>query len=369
MKKKICWVTASYFLDVDLPVVPKLMNKFIIDWYIITTSSQIKSDREYIQSKTSKPYNLIISNNKFYSFALYLFYKDFIKQIKSKRYDWYYFDISDYFFLFPLIKYYIGNRNVTIATHNVSTPKGARLPLLAKLSMYYIRNRFKYFQVFSRNQEQKLKNKIKNINVFYCPLMLKDYGPAKERTRDGITRFLFFGNIIPYKRLDLLLKACNVLGDKGVRNFRIDIAGYCKSNTWEKFYLPMIKYPELINLDIRRIPNDIVCDYFGNNDYFVMPYQDIAQSGAMTVALNYNLPIIASDLDTFKEYISHKLNSYIFESGNVNALVAAMEWAMKNTQYEYNLLKINLEKMVKETLSEQIILNKYEQYFIFCLNA
>lgn len=36
--KKICWITATYFLDVDLPVVPPLMRWFDIDWTIITLS-------------------------------------------------------------------------------------------------------------------------------------------------------------------------------------------------------------------------------------------------------------------------------------------------------------------------------------------
>lgn len=49
-----------------------------------------------------------------------------------------------------------------------------------------------------------------------------------------------------------------------------------------------------------------------------MPYQDIAQSGAMTVALFYNIPILASELDTFKEFMTGENDGYFFQ------------WAVRN---------------------------------------
>ena len=51
MKKKICWSTATYFLDVDLPIVPKLMNHFSIEWKIITSDKLKESDKKYILSQ------------------------------------------------------------------------------------------------------------------------------------------------------------------------------------------------------------------------------------------------------------------------------------------------------------------------------
>ena len=366
---RICWVTATYFLDVDLPVVPKLMEHFKIDWHVITTPKLAESDSEYIRSKTDKPFSIHISEGKFYSHRLYGFYRDFIKNISSKDYDWYYFDISDYFFLFPLIKKYLGTEQVTIATHNVSIPKGARLPLFAKYSMRYILKNFSHFQVFSKNQQSVIRDKTRDADVFLCPLMLKDYGEVKRVESDGITRFLFFGNIIPYKRLDLLLEAVNILSEKGIKNFHVDVAGYCRPEVWGKQYEPLIKHPELVGTDIRRIPNELVGEYFGKNDYFVMPYQDIAQSGAMTVALNYNMPIIASDLETFREFITHGQDSYLFAPGDAKALAYAMEWAINNSEAEYCRLKKNLRDMVNDVLSEERILNNYKQYFHRCLNA
>lgn len=363
MSNRICWITATYFLDVDLPIVPKLMDTYSIDWKIVTSTKQTESDRKYINSQTNRQFELLVCDNKFYSFKLYSFYKKLILDIKEHNYAWIYFDISDYFFLFPLVKKYLGNHNVTVATHNVSIPKGARLPFLAKLSMSYINRNFKYFQVFSKNQQKVLEQRTGNVDIFYCPLMLKDYGNKNGFEKSGDVRFLFFGNIIPYKRLDLLLRAVNVLKVRGISNFKVNICGNCRKEVWEQKYQPLIKYKDIINCDIRRIPNELVSSYFNSNDYFVMPYQDIAQSGAMTVALNYNMPIIASDLDTFNEFITHKYNGFLFEPGNHVALADAMEWAIKNSDKDYNELKVNLQQMVDDTLSESKIVSKYLDYF------
>jgi len=369
--KRICWITASYFLDVDLPIVPKLMNDFNIDWKIISSKKLLESDRQYILSQTDKPFELIISEGRFYSYSHYQFYKSLIISIKRLNYDWIYFDISDYFFLFPLIKHYLGNKNVTVATHNVSIPKGARYHILAKLSMGYITRNFKHFQVFSKNQRDILRKKTRAVNphIFYCPLMLKDYGKRNDRQESDQTRFLFFGNIIQYKRVDLLIDAVNLLVEDGITNFKVDICGYCRPDVWKLKYLSLIKYPDIVNCDIRRIPNELVATYFNNNDYFVMPYQDIAQSGAMTVALNYCLPIIASDLDTFREFITHEENGYLFTPGSAAELAEVMKRAINNSNNDYQMLKDNLQQMIDENLSENIIVKKYTDYIKQCLNA
>lgn len=73
MKKKICWITATYFLDVDLPIVPKLMNHFSIEWKIITSDKLKESDKKYILSQTDKPFELIISRGRFFLMIITVF--------------------------------------------------------------------------------------------------------------------------------------------------------------------------------------------------------------------------------------------------------------------------------------------------------
>lgn len=361
-KKRICWVTATYFLDVDLPIVPRLTEYFDIDWYVVSTSKAAESDAAYIRTQASDcKFSILSDDTPFYSKAHYNFCKNLILKLKNGIYDWYYFDISDFLYLFPLIHKHLPADRITIATHNVSVPKGARLAPLAKISMRYILLHFRNFQVFSKNQLEVLKSKNAKADVFYCPLMLKDYGGRGNHVESDVTRFLFFGNIIRYKRLDVLLEAVRILEERGVKNFKVDVCGYCRPSDWDSVYAPMIK-SDKINTDIRRIPNELVPQLFANADYFVMPYQDIAQSGAMTVAFNYNIPIIASRLDTFREFLSDNEDGFFFNPGDADSLADILVKAIQLTKSEYNRLRTNQQSMIDRLLSTKAITQRYKEY-------
>ncbi len=160
----------------------------------------------------------------------------------------------------------------------------------------------------------------------------------------------------------MLLEAVKILIARGRRDFRIYICGYCDKSVWQKEYLPAITDTSLFELDIRRIPNDKVAEYFNTCHYFLMPYQDIAQSGAMTVALNYNMPVIASDLPTFHEFLTPDHDAYFFTPGNATALADTMQRCLDNTPEEYARLKANLNATVNSRLAPDAIINNYKEF-------
>ncbi|MDE6273345.1 MAG: glycosyltransferase [Muribaculaceae bacterium] len=365
-RKRIFWLTAGYFLDVDLPVVPALMSDFDIDWVLLTTERNFEDDARYVKSQTQRPIKMICDQGRFFSPSHYKVMKNLILDLVKKDYDLYYFDISDLLFIFPLIKKNLPIEKVVIATHNVVVPKGARYALLARLSMKYILRHFRNFQTFSLGQLEALKVVNPNANVLYAPLMLKDYGgkdllPAKIREDEPI-KFLFFGNIVRYKRLDVLLKAVEILASRGIRNFKVYICGYCPEKEWTGIYRPLISDDSLFHLDIRRIPTDKVGEYFRECQYFLMPYQDIAQSGAMTVALNYSMPIIASNLPTFHEFLTGDGDAYFFKAADAEALADCMQQAIGNSEEQYLEMRSAVAAIVEKKLSKDVILGKYKEY-------
>ena len=183
--------------------------------------------------------------------------------------------------------------------------------------------------------------------------MLKDDGmPNKTKTEDGKIRFLFFGNVVKYKRLDLLIEATNILAKRNISNFQVTIAG--KAKNWNDYQV-LIEHPELITTRIERIPNEDVADLFAENNYFVMPYQDIAQSGAITVAFNYNIPTIVSDIPQFKEFVEDGVTSLSFKSEDAISLADTMQYAIEHHTEIYNSLRENQKKLVEEKFSETSI--------------
>jgi len=207
-----------------------------------------------------------------------------------------------------------------------------------------------------------LRSLKKDANILYAPLCLKDYGNPIVKKPEAPITFLFFGNIVDYKRVDLLLQATRIMNDKGIKGFKVQISGYCRPEIWKEKYEPMLKGLDNVATDIRRIPNEDIPNLFENSHYFVMPYQDIAQSGAMTVALRYNIPIIASELDTFKEFMDGKEDGYFFESGSPERLAEAMTKAIQEHGIRYQSMRENQANKVKEKLSHVAIIARYKEY-------
>lgn len=362
MKKKVCWITSSFLLDVDIPIVPQLQKEYDIDWIILTTWGNHDGDKNLIETTGCRHYELVVNQRLFISPRKILFYKHLIQKIKSKDYGLYYFDFLGMPYFMPLVQCMLPKGKIIIAAHNVKTPKGARYYWLAKPYMDYIVRTFHNFQVFSLNQLELLRTLKKDANILYAPLCLKDYGePTIQKTQEPIT-FLFFGNIVEYKRVDLLLQAMHILKEKGVTDFKVKISGYCRPEKWDGSYSELCKGLDNVELDIRRIPNEEIPDLFESSHFFVMPYQDIAQSGAMTVALRYNIPIIASELDTFKEFMDGKDDGYFFEPGNAESLAETMSKAMEEYKDRYEMMRKNQTETVKEKLSQDVILAQYKEY-------
>ena len=222
-KSKICWITATYFLDVDVPIVPKLMEHYDIQWIVLSSSSNYESDKKVIEFLGVKNVRMEIIQHNFLSPKSFMLYKKILQEISLTNYALYYLDISGMPYFHILAKYYLPVEKCVIAAHNVTTPKGARYYHLAKPYMEYIVRTFNKFQVFSKNQLEVLKSLKSYADILYAPLCLKNYGIPTIKKPDRPVTFLFFGNIVQYKRLDVLLHAVNLLIERGVTNFKVNI--------------------------------------------------------------------------------------------------------------------------------------------------
>ena len=362
MKTKICWVTSTFLLDVDIPIVPSLQSVYDIEWIILTTPSNHDGDKALIESTECQQYRMIETNGIFIHPKKFIIYRKLLRELRDGAYDLYYFDFLGMPYFVPLVQMMLPKGKVVIAAHNVKTPKGARFYWLSKIYMEYVVKTFENFQVYSINQLNLLKALKRRANILYAPLCLKDYGEPTENKPKAPITFLFFGNIVDYKRVDLLLQAARIMNDKGIKGFKVQISGYCRPEKWKEKYEPLLKGLDNVATDIRRIPNEDIPNLFENSHYFVMPYQDIAQSGAMTVALRYNIPIIASELDTFKEFMGGKEDGYFFETGKAERLAEVMIKALQKHSNRYQSMRESQAILVKEKLSHEAIIARYIDY-------
>lgn len=259
----------------------------------------------------------------------------------------------------------LNKKKTIIYIHDVEFHSSYSYSLFLRIGRKITTSYFSNFQVFSTNQERIFRKRYPVKRVFTIPLTLSNYGEEDfcklEMDRDlKKIRFLFFGKILPYKGIELLIKAVNNLSNK-YSNFELIIAGRC--DDWETIYEPLIQKQHLLTKLIRHIENDEILHLFCSCHYLVLPYTDATQSGPLMIAYNYRLPVIVSDIEAFKEVVKEGITGFFFERELPNGLEFVMESALQRNNTEYKLLLKRYNNYIKKSVSAQSISKKYELMF------
>lgn len=359
MKKTICWITSGYLLQVDLPVIKELTKEFNIQWIVFAkqNNSQCKTAMEY-----AKDYNIelkIISNKWHrYSPMTYLEYNKIIKHLSNLNADIYYFNIITFPYLLWSIKRHIPSNKVVMAMHHGHAPTLMDFRPLYILFLKYLCKQPYIFQYFSETQASYFTGNINNRYIIN--LSLNNYGKSSCQPPKDYVSFLFFGNIIGTKNVEGIIKAAQSIKGKTSQNFKIKICGYCRN--WN-YYQSLIKYPELFELQIKRLPDDIIPNLFSSSHYLLLPYTFVSQSGPLRIAYGYNLPVIVSDLEGFKESVIEGITGRFCHVNDIESLAKIMQEVIENHPNAYNELKKQQAAYIESHMSQKVIISKYINMF------
>mgnify|MGYP001106446599 CR=1 FL=1 len=185
--------------------------------------------------------------------------------------------------------------------HNVYSHESAFCDvLISKISLRYIN----HFIVFSPQEEIKLRKMFPKAAIDVYPLPMFNFFSNSSfdknmcKKKIGISSqsfvLLFFGIIRKYKGLRNILRAIPIVKTV-IPNIKLVIAG----EFWEniEMYKNLISSLDLwenVIIDNRYIPNEEIPKFFSAADIFLAPYEKGTQSGAVTIAISYNLPIITT---------------------------------------------------------------------------
>lgn len=133
--------------------------------------------------------------------------------------------------------------------------------------------------------------------------------------------FIFFGRIEKYKGIEVLLNAYLQL-EKKFDNVKLSVWG--SGNIRE--YTNIIDNIRNIDLQNRFIEDKEIAMLFSRpNSVLVLPYLDATQSGVAPIAIDFMLPIIATDSGGLREQLNDGKIGLFVEANNVEALLNAME--------------------------------------------
>jgi glycosyltransferase involved in cell wall biosynthesis len=156
--------------------------------------------------------------------------------------------------------------------------------------------------------------------------------PAEAKRRLGIQpgteTILFFGRIAPYKGLDLLARAFVQLAAERP-SLRLVIAGKPRPECAE--YVAGIQETirraglgDHVIEKLEHTPDEDTEIYFKAADVLVLPYTRVFQSGVLFLAYSFGLPVIATDVGSFRDDVDERKSGFMARSSDPADLAGAL---------------------------------------------
>jgi glycosyltransferase involved in cell wall biosynthesis len=224
---------------------------------------------------------------------------------------------------------------LVLTVHDTLPFNGTPGSILQNLGARDIWRAFDRLIVHTRQGEERLREQgIEGGRIVRVAhgLLHADQAPTAPSPRtsakgssDAPIEFLLFGQIKPYKGVDVVIRALARLSHDLRSRCRVRIAG--------KPYMDMAPLLRLakelgvedsIVFDLRFIPDDEVAGMMAGADALLFPYREIEASGVLMATIAHGRPLIASRLGAFGEMIVDGKNGLLVTPGDDQALAAAL---------------------------------------------
>jgi glycosyltransferase involved in cell wall biosynthesis len=161
------------------------------------------------------------------------------------------------------------------------------------------------------------------------PLRTVAAEPPPLPAPQGVRTLLVFGEIKPYKGIDVLLRAAAQLPVAVAAGWRIVIAGRERCDLAELRTLAgQSRIP--VEWRIGFVPDAEITPLFRGADLAVFPYRQVDASGALMLALPFGVPVVATRVGVFRELIEDGVTGWLAYPGDHADLARALERAMSD---------------------------------------
>lgn len=165
--------------------------------------------------------------------------------------------------------------------------------------------------------------------------------------------FLFFGRIIAYKWLDILLESLAFV-KKEITDFMLVIA-------WNGDITPyaslLKQYKNNISLYHFDIPEEDVYIYFEQSEFVVLPYKDATWSGVIPTAFAFSKAVITTNVGELATHVHNKESWLVVSPNNPKQLAEAIIWMLHNKKKVQDMGK-KWKKYTEDTLGWDKIIER-----------
>ncbi|HTI86865.1 MAG TPA: glycosyltransferase [Alphaproteobacteria bacterium] len=161
--------------------------------------------------------------------------------------------------------------------------------------------------------------------------LLHDHSTMRPPVRavaapDGTITFLLFGQVKPYKGVDVLLRAVARLPAAVRAKCRVKVVGKAYMDTAPLLALANeLGVADAVTFDFRFVPDDELVTLLDESTVLVFPYREIEASGVLMAGIARSRPVIASRLGAFAELIEDGREGLLLPPGDDAALATALE--------------------------------------------
>lgn len=185
----------------------------------------------------------------------------------------------------------------------------------------------KYVVLSKVFKKQLVQSGIKEKNILVVPhATFNAYDNCNAFDNKKYNRFLFFGRIIKYKGLDVLLRSMEYVLNE-YPGAKLVIAG---NGNIEEYEALLKQYKAHIDLHIEWIRDEQVKTYFEQIDFVVLPYVQASQSGVIPLSYGFGKPVIATWLGGLPEQIIENKTGILIAPDSETELGEAILSLLKN---------------------------------------
>ena len=289
-----------------------------------------------------------------------------------------------FFFIFPLLK--LLNKKIAITMHTVLSKKeefpGSQIKVFLRKALYSLQN--KLVNICSdivHVNEEFLKEilvhdySLKEDKIKVIPQgVINDINiPSKEKSRKELNLsgkvYLTIGNLTIDSGADRIIRHADKIGKTIL--FVTNPSGVNTRNSKKvedfinlnKEIVRKNNFQEYVRFDLREVPTDLWWKYLSAADLVIQAYRGGVRSGVFSEAMAAKKPVIASNINFFKE-MAKKYKSLIVVEKEEDFPKAIKE-TMKPKNYQR--MKKECERYLKENgLSE--VAKKYKELYLSLFN-
>lgn len=204
---------------------------------------------------------------------------------------------------------------------------------------------------FSNHVKEELERKFQNLQdnkIWMIPLGMHSYSNKifyRLVPRERRFRLLFFGRIVEYKGLGVLLDAYRIL-----KNIEAPVELIIKGSGDIGPYHNLLRDLKDISLDIRWIDESEIATIFLEADILMNTYIEASQSGVITIAMDMGMPSIVTPIGGLKEQVIDGYTGIITKDVSAESVAeATLKLIYQDGLYE--IISRNCSDMAKNELS------------------